>query len=265
MPANTAAISFCESALQRQKAYCLEHEIFPSWPGLVDQFLARRSELSDAYDNIFESVRGCTLAADEFFDAILCAANVWGPDDISTMRQAKKRLEQINSRMSDVASELSELLCERDDIQNQHPFGANTHYHVIDLIIEAAKDNYLFQSWVQEDLKSRTSQFDMKYWPSIAQTIDVIAEDAAQAEIAVHGSVSAAALRSSRPSKADFCRALMARVGNCARANGGYLPDSFHLKDESWASLVNCVLNLDPDNIVDGAYMKRLRQRSRMQ
>lgn len=103
----------------------------------------------------------------------------------------------------------------------------------------------------------------MKYWPPLSDVISEISTDAGDAEIVVNDPVSAAALSSSRSSKADFCRALFERVEICKRNQGGQLPDGFRLKDETWATLINILLDIDGDALVGGDYVKRLRQRTR--
>ena len=72
-----------------------------------------------------------------------------------------------------------------------------------------------------------------------------------------------AAASGSRGSRADFFKALFASIEENSVRNHGYLPHDFKLSDNALASLANCALDLGPDDLVDSAYVKRLRQRER--
>ncbi|HRK23036.1 MAG TPA: hypothetical protein PLX06_14555, partial [Fimbriimonadaceae bacterium] len=64
-------------------------------------------------------------------------------------------------------------------------------------------------------------------------------------------------------SKADFFKALFAAIDENSANSYGQLPRDFKLTDRTLASFANCALDLGPDDLVDDAYMKRLRQRER--
>lgn len=143
-----------------------------------------------------------------------------------------------------------------------HGVGA-THYHVCGVIEAASRTNHLFRSYVQKRLAALRSQFDLKYWPSLTDFLEVIATDAGSAVMEATDPLTAASTSAVRPSKADFFKALFAAIEAHSMKNYGQLPAGFRLTDRSLASLANCALNLDPDDLIDDAYVKRLRQRER--
>ncbi|MCE8548244.1 hypothetical protein KBY25_20710 [Ruegeria pomeroyi] len=261
IPKNSAA--FCEAAIQRQKDYCLEKNIYPRWPGIADTLIERRPELLDAYDDLACALKGDHRAADVFVDALLCTVCVWDPTSTQEMREAKARLAEVNQKIADLANGLSNFLQERSDLENSHSFGSNTHHHVVDVVIRAARGNYSFKWNVEPELNALTSRFDLKYWPDLSEIVGEIAVDAQNAEIEINNCITAAALASSRSSKADFCRALFERVREEARSASPLMPRDFHLKDDTWAAFINCLLDLPPEDMVDGPYIKRQRQRTR--
>lgn len=55
----------------------------------------------------------------------------------------------------------------------------------------------------------------------------------------------------------------MAEIEENGVGNYGHLPRRFKLTDNALASFANCALDLGPDDLVDGAYVKRRRQRER--
>ena len=56
---------------------------------------------------------------------------------------------------------------------------------------------------------------------------------------------------------------MFAAIDENSTRHYGPLPQDFRASDNTLASLVNCALELDPDDMVDGPYVKRLRQRAR--
>lgn len=45
--------------------------------------------------------------------------------------------------------------------------------------------------------------------------------------------------------------------------NIGFIPDDFSLTDSSLATLVNCGLGLEVEDLIDASFVKRYRQRER--
>lgn len=91
----------------------------------------------------------------------------------------------------------------------------------------------------------------------------VLATDADCARLEATDPLTAAATTATRPSLADFFKALFAAIEENSAENYGQLPRGLKLTDNTLASLANCALGLDPDDLVDGPYVKRLRQRER--
>ena len=133
----------------------------------------------------------------------------------------------------------------------------------LSVIERASCDNQHFQMFLKEDLMYLGSRFDTKYWPSLESIVMAISRDADGAEIITKDNVTAAALVSNRPSNADFLRALYRGFDNHFLSHGGGLPDGFRLSDAAMASVMNCALNLRPDQLIDAEYVKGLRQRDR--
>jgi len=96
--------------------------------------------------------------------------------------------------------------------------------------------------------------------PEIVQAIGL---DADRAGVAATNELTRAATTGSRGSRADFFKALIAAIEERCTGSHAELPRGFRLSDNSLASLANCALDLGADELVDGAYVKRLRQRQR--
>jgi len=120
-------------------------------------------------------------------------------------------------------------------------------------------------AFLKEPLQQLKGQFDLKYWPSIADVVGIIANDAESAEVYALDSVTQANISSSRSSLTDYFKAFFQALEDEKEFNHQFDLGSFELSDDSLASVVNCALNLTDGEMKDGQYVKRLRQRLREQ
>ncbi len=253
------AQQICENILIEGKRYNIEHDILPSENAVTDRLLARRLELKDVYEELHSKLRTHPPALQIFLELVLSTAAFWNPKKIMEARVARNDLSKVNQRIAKIAAELATLLEQRSDLHNTSGFSSDTHYHVCGVIEAASQDNYLFKSYVQERLDALCGQFDLKYWPSLSDFIQELASDAGNAAMEATDPMTKAATTATRPSRADFFKALHASIAE----NYDRLPRGFKLTDKTLASLANCALDLEPDDLVDDAYMKRFRQRER--
>nr|WP_245336465.1 hypothetical protein [Stenotrophomonas sp. PvP093] len=253
----------CENLLLEGKRYNIEHHILPSENAVAERLLARGVELKDAYDKLHEKLHPRPPALQVFLGLVLSTAAFWNPQKMQEARAARSDLANVNEQIARKAAELAELLDQRSDLHDTSGFSSETHYHVGDVIEAASQNNYLSQSYVQEKLDALRGQFDMKYWPSLGDFMRALASDAEVAEMAATDPLTAAATAATRPSKADFFKALFASIEENSAENYGQLPREFKLTDRTLASLANCALGLGPDELVGEACVKRLLQRGR--
>lgn len=253
----------CENLLLEGKRYNIEHHILPSENAIADRLLERGVELRDAYEELHDKLHAYPPALQVFLDLLLSTAAFWNPEKMQEARAARSDLANVNKQISKKAAELALLLEQRSALENTSGFSSDTHYHVCNVIKGASQHNYLFQTFVLEKLNTLCCQFDLKYWPTLGEFLQELASDAEQAIMEATDPLTAAATAAMRPSKADFFKALFASMEENSEASYGQLPRNFKLTDRTLASLANCALDLGPDDLVDEAYMKRLRQRER--
>lgn len=256
-------IEVCEGILRSERHYNVEHEILQSENTIIDRLLSRRLELVDAYSELHSKLAHRANALEVFLGVVVRTAAFWNPDEIDQARAGRERLKKVNQLIAMKAAEVSSLLHERSQLHDHSGFSADTHYHVCGVVEEAAADNCLFDLWVKKSLRALRGQFDLKYWPSLSAFMRVVAEDAEKAELQANDPVTAAATGGMRASLADFFKALLEAIEENRAGGFGSLPRDLKLTDNSIASLANCALDLSPDDVVDGAYVKRLRQRER--
>ena len=259
----TTPLQICENLLIDGKRYNIEHQILAIENAVADRLLLRGLELKDAYEELHEKLHKQSPALKVFLEVLLSTAAFWSPDKIVKARSARDELADVNQQIAGKAAELVDLLERRSHLHNTSGFSSNTHYHVCDVIEAASEENYLFKSYIKERLDVLAGQFDLKYWPSLSQFLQVVASDAQHADMEATDPLTAAATAAARPSRADFFKALLAAIQENSAENYGLLPKGFKLTDNTLASLANCALDFGPDDLADSAYVKRFRQRER--
>ncbi|HBO3861926.1 hypothetical protein [Pseudomonas aeruginosa] len=253
----------CENILIDDKTYNVEHNILLSENAIIDCLLARRLELNEAYGELYDKLHLHPRALPAFLSLLLSTAAFWAPDKIARARGQRDELVDTNQQIAQKAEELAQLLEHRSNLHNTSGFSSDTHYHICNVIEDAAKDHYLFNAYVKERLNTVRNQFEWKYWPTVEQFVRSLGRDANGAELEATDPLTRAATAATRHSPADFFKALFAAIEENSEQSGGPLPEGFRLSDATLASLVNCALDLGPDELKDSAYVKRLRQRER--
>lgn len=258
-----AAREICEALLKSERNSKIEKSILPSEVEVIDRLLERGLELEDAYEELHGKLSDRPPALKVFFDLLQSTAAFWSPNANQEARRGKAKLIAVNREIVEVATELAVLLNERTELKNHSGFSCDTLYHPVDAIHAAAKRNYSYENWVKEKLEVIAGQFDLKYWPLLSELVQAIADDAAQAAPLPHDLVTAAGTEGVRAGLADSFRAFFVALEESSARHYGFLPSAFEITDRSVAILMSCALGLDPDKVVDSAYVKRLRQRLR--
>jgi len=259
----TDATEICEQTLRDKKTYNIEHAIWPSENVVIVRLLARRPELVQAYAEIHDKLHAHPWGIYSLFGVLVNVAVLWNPERVASARQARNRLDEINQEIAELAQDLAGLIDERSDLGNTSGFASDTHYHIVDVMDAASSENGFYRLHLKDELKPLSTRYDLKYWPSLAEIVRVIGQDADFAATKATDPLTDAATTGSRGSKADFFKALFVSMEENNVRNHGHLPHGFKLSDETLASLANCALDLGPDSLLDGAYVKRLRQRER--
>jgi hypothetical protein len=262
-PSFTNPQQTCEDILLKQRRYNLEHNILPSENAVIDRLLARAVELKRVYEELHGKLEAHPPALEVFLGLVLSTAAFWSPAAIAEMRAARDELDQLGERIAAQAIGLADLIERRSSLHDASGFTSGTHTDVCGLLEAAGKHHSRFRSYVRSPLKALRAQFDLKYWPSLIDFLQALAADASETRPQATDPVTAVATAASRPSKADFFKALLAAMEENGPHNGGQLPKDFNLSDSTLAALTNCALDLAPEESTDAPYVKRFRQRER--
>jgi hypothetical protein len=253
----------CEAYLKEEIHSNELQRVWPSEVQMARRMLARGDALAGFYSEIYPALDRDGIA---WKHAIGCALRVgahWSPEKIAKSRVGRKELEELGQAISKQAVALADLLDRRTELYNHSGFSADTLYAIRDVIDEAAAGNGLYQLRLKKSLQALGDRFDGKYWPTMAQCVRAIGQDAYMAEIKATDPLTGVATNSLRPSKADFLRALFESIEECRGESLGDIPGGFDLSNSSLASLVNVLLGLPADKLVGDDYVKTQRHRFR--
>ncbi|QGZ31152.1 hypothetical protein [Stutzerimonas stutzeri] len=263
MRAIEKAVAECESVLRADLTYNKEHGIWPSTNRVIERMLGMRNDLGKAYQDLYEQLHSHHRALESFFDMLVFLPVGWSPEKAIKARKDRDELISVNSQIASLATQLGGLLSRRSDIQETSGFSSETHYHVLDVLKDAAEHNHHFSLYVEDDLVGLHNQYDLKYWPTLSDFAEALAADARDAMVVADNSVTAAATESRKPGLTDFLRAYYSKLDEHSIERGGLIPNTFRLSDAAIASLLSCVLDLSPDKLMSAESVKRFRQGER--
>ncbi|QEO96961.1 hypothetical protein [Xanthomonas oryzae] len=254
----------CEDYLREQIAANEKAQIAFSETKVAQRLLSQSAELRPVYEEVERSLGFHGLEWKVFLDCcILATGAYWTPDKNLEDRASRKRLEKVNVKIGALSAQLADVLTERDDLSNRSPFSCDTLYHPVDVMDKSGQNNGFYLNFLKIELENLTARFDLKYWPSLADMVRVIGLDAEKAEVTADDVRTAAMSESTRPSKADFIRALHSGVSDNQHSGMGGLRRSFRLSDSAAATLANVILDLPPEKMVGAQDAKNVRHRDR--
>lgn len=259
----TDATAACENVLSAVRKRYADADVWPSVVRIIDRLLSRRLELKDAYEELYQAMPDWR-ALDHFFDAVLVSAAFYNPDEINEARDARADLEATNAEIAKLAHRLAAQLRHRDELRNTSSFSTTAHYHVMDVVEEASESNGLYRVYLKEELDRLASRFDLKYWPSLAAWMEVLADDADRATVYPTDELTKVSTATPhRGRESDFFKALLVAIKERSTLRGCFVPDDYLPSDQMLATLGNCALDLPPEKLFDGTQLKSLRQRLR--
>ena len=173
-------------------------------------------------------------------------------------------MRDINADIAKKAQELARLLDRRSQLGNKHSLRPSEDYHPLDWIGRAAastsdrETGYRFESYVKPELERARCEFDLKYWPTLADVLMAAVHFAAEAQIDPTDPLTEAALSSRKDTAHVFVRAFLAGLRESDR-----LPADFKLSHSALATIANCALGLSDEDALDAHAVKIMLHRER--
>lgn len=246
-----SSVNQCENYLRSQRSVFIEKEMWPSKIPVIDRILQARDEMRIVYNELVGKLaeRHWKLALDKILDESVMSA----PDVTKEARLQRNELVIVNEQITSVANQLADLLHKRRELKESSGFSDGTCFHIVNLIDKAAsQSNSHYRSFLQKTLGTLKGQFDLKYWPTLAEIVQVLANDAEQAEVNARDPILEVAVQGNRHSSQGYFLALIESFKTD-------LPYQFKLTDKSLAIVGSWALSTDKP--FSAEYVKNLRHR----
>lgn len=208
-------------------------------------------ELTEKFDDFRRRETVLTVALD--------IAAAWSPDRVSEVRNATRRLREINADIATTARQLYGLLESSTHYSNRYGVSKGAGYSTLEVAQQGAQ---LMEHEVDDLLTVRLPEL-----LDIVKGIELVAKNGS---VSPGENITGAALVSREPSSRDAIRAFLARLGNSTdtgkRCDAWRLiPPAFRLSDASTANLLNCALGLlgGPSEITAENVRKTRKQKGR--
>jgi hypothetical protein len=259
----TVSTVFCEDILKDLVSDYEQKAIHPDMKMVAKRLLNRSPEMVGVYNEVCSKLKNCYQETHDILKLVLAKAAQYEGGAVRNARDDQKRLKENYEKVAHLALELADLLDERRELYESTEFSRTTHRDIVKVIDLAARNNSYYSSWVKEPLLALRARFDWRFWPELSEVMREIASDSFHAEVRTDDPIVAAILTSNRKSKTDFLRALLHGIAEFKEDNRGSLASNFRLSDKSLASIMNCALDLDSEDLEDAQSVKRARQRIR--
>jgi hypothetical protein len=244
-----------------EEKHCnVRHHILPSENAVADRLLKRGIELRDAYEELHDKLHAHQSALQIFLGLVLNTAAFWNPEKILESYCAQRSCQRQSADCRK-AEELATLLKQRSDLHDTSGFSSAFHYHVCG-VIEAASIT-ICSSLMSKKIRC----------PSWAVRSEILA---LAKRMPAGVSIRRCKVCGGGYRPINGCRdsgialitgRLLQGAVRCYRREqlGELQPTAKGLQSyRSDAGLASKLrLDLGPDDLVDDAYMKRLRQRER--
>lgn len=184
-------------------------------------------------------------------DQIVSTAAYCHPERIAVLREAIKDINALTREIVDKARDLANKLRERSREMERLGVTPLPGTDPLDLMEPAAKvaslydgtgDTHgLYVGFVKPRLHDLRARFDGKYWPTMADLLEALADVQTDVKAVPDDSLSRAATEVRQRSNRDFLRALDQAIGELAYYNGVTISFS----DQALAAVANAALGLD--------------------
>ncbi|AFV87721.1 MULTISPECIES: hypothetical protein [Alteromonas] len=256
---------FCKAFIQRElDSYKSDSPIWITYWPVMERMIARADELKlpfkelvDAfgYSDKFEGYPPNNSFIWLTLKHIWCSFD-YRKEDVVNARDDLKELRALKEDIVELASKLSAKLQRQSELYEISGFSKPDYQFIDDLIEQASAGNYLYKWHVSEKLKSLTSQYDLKYWPSIANLVSAIADFEDAQPNPTHIQYPEYVINDRESDIKDF---VLSFDGHFDEQND--LKTGFRFSNNAVADIINVVLDLPVDKLATGDAVRTVRKR----
>lgn len=189
---------------------------------------------------------------ERLLDILVASVKYWNPDRIAERREALRRIHELDAEIAKSAAALAKNLRMRNDIRERHGIGKSiSDYNIPDAFPQLLEkyaaleqpDSALCQQWLLKELRPIIERFDLKYWPTLPDFLEIVATAAGIEDefgAVVEDNATRRALDSPEASQSDFIRAFFALLDESRDIHRNWRD----LKNPALAALMNAGLGL---------------------
>lgn len=225
----------------------------PAWP-MIERLIAREIEMRSVWKEIARyglSWQQCH----SLLEQIVFAGQSGTNEAIQQLKEGFRELENLNSGIAKLATQLAEKLDAREHILNHNSFTLNNTFHIMELIDRSAAGNGHYRSCVRDPLRS-LGTYELKYWPSLQDILGTLAKETVKIGFMEKSDRSLVSGRGELVP--DYLRELFSRIETARTCYWG-LPADFKLTDAGLAALATVSLDLPDPVSIAAVKMHRTR------
>ncbi|MFM5588276.1 hypothetical protein ACET65_15135 [Aeromonas rivipollensis] len=255
---------FCKSFIERELSDFKENKIWMTRWELMERMLSRAEEMSIVFQELVDAFGYSDTYEYRTPKGVylwLTLEHIWMSGDfckeeIVQARDYRKKLIAIQEKIIDHSAQLASLIREQDDIYHHSGFIRGQHQSALDMMVEAGSNNYLFTSYIADQLESLSGRYDLKYWPSRAELIDSLCIFERNQHDPEHIELPKKVLDGRASDIKDFVISF-----DNAFDDENDLPNNFRFSNNAMADIINVVLNLSPEYLITGDAIRIVRNR----
>lgn len=263
LPKNNPTI-FCKAFIARELKEYQEKNIWMSYWPVMERLIDRANELTIVFDEIVDKFGYSDKYEDyhkENSYVWLTLEHIWfssdySKDNITNERTNNQKLNDLRALIIELSKDLSKALRKQDELHNASGFGRNDFLSVVSAIELGSKNNALYKSYLSERLKALSGQYDLKYWPSLADIVEAISLFEKNQPLPQHYEFPDKVIIGRVSDIKDFVLTFDQKFDD---SNG--LPTGFRFSNNAVAEIMNIVLNRPVTELITGDAVKNVRNK----
>ncbi|MEY8199559.1 MAG: hypothetical protein RPS47_09990 [Colwellia sp.] len=255
---------FCKAFIERELCDFKESEIWMScWP-VMARIIERAEELDLAFKEIIKEF-GYMDSSNQYLPehayVWLILELIWSSKDfcrsqVEEARSDYNELISLQNEVVDLSEKLASALSRQSELYETSGFQRENYQSVPKAIASASKDNGHFNLYLSPELKSLSSRYDLKYWPSRSDVVDAIGAFEAVQPKPMHFELPEPVIHGRVSDIKDFVLIFDAKFDS-----HNSLPEGFRFSNRSMAEIINVVLDVPPEKLVSAEAVKLVRNR----
>jgi hypothetical protein len=256
---------FCKAFIQRElDSYRCDEPIWMSYWPVMERMIDRADELKLPFQELIDAFGySDRLEGHSPNNAYiwLTLEHIWcsydyRKEDVIDAREDLRELRALKQEIVELASTLADKLQCQSELYENSGFSKPNYQFIDDLIEQASEGNYLYKWHVSEKVKSLTYQYDLKYWPSLADLVSAISRFEDTQPDPAHIQYPGHVINGREPDIKDF---VLSFDGHFDEQNN--LKTGFRFSNNAVADIINVILDLPVDKLATGDAVRVVRNR----